>query len=147
MNKVFKIIWNNVTQSFVVVSELARNRGKLSSEMKKSNVVNLFKLSIFTMCMMGGASQVQAKFAQGGIPDSNVSATSIAIADANSTATAANSITMGNSAQNPYQAGIVLGYWAGAKGSTSGGYNVIIGGNAQVGTKAQAVNCNWCWWW
>jgi len=140
MNKVFKIIWNNVTQSFVVVSELARNRGKLSSEMKKSNVVNLFKLSIFTMCMMGGASQVQAKFAQGGIPDSNVSATSIAIADANSTATAANSITMGNSAQNPYQAGIVLGYWAGAKGSTSGGYNVIIGGNAQVGTKSEAVN-------
>ena len=140
MNKVFKIIWNNVTQSFVVVSELARNRGKLSSEMKKSNVVNLFKLSIFTMCMMGGASQVQAKFAQGGIPDSNVSATSIAIADANSTATAANSITMGNSAKNPYQAGIVLGNWAGAKGSTSGGYNVIIGGNAQVGTKAQAVN-------
>ena len=140
MNKVFKIIWNNVTQSFVVVSELARNRGKLSSEMKKSNVVNLFKLSIFTMCMMGGASQVQAKFAQGGIPDSNVSATSIAIADANSTATAANSITMGNSAKNPYQAGIVLGNWAGAKGSTSGGYNVIIGGNAQVGTKAGAVN-------
>ena len=82
MNKVFKIIWNNVTQSFVVVSELARNRGKLSSEMKKSNVVNLFKLSIFTMCMMGGASQVQAKFVAGGIPDSNVNATSIAIADA-----------------------------------------------------------------
>jgi len=140
MNKVFKIIWNNVTQSFVVVSELARNRGKLSSEMKKSNVVNLFKLSIFTMCMMGGASQVQAKFVAGGIPDSNVNATSIAIADANSTATAANSITMGNSAKNPYQAGIVLGNWAGAKGSTSGGYNVIIGGNAQVGTKAGAVN-------
>mgnify|MGYP000028552993 FL=1 len=140
MNKVFKIIWNNVTQSFVVVSELARNRGKLSSEMKKSNVVNLFKLSIFTMCMMGGASQVQAKFAQGGILDSNVHDNSIAIADVNSTATAVNSITMGNSAKNPYQAGIVLGYWAGAKGSTSGGYNVIIGGNAQVGTKAQAVN-------
>ena len=140
MNKVFKIIWNNVTQSFVVVSELARNRGKLSSEVKKSNVVNLFKLSILTMCMMGGASQVQAKFAQGGIPDSNVNATSIAIADANSTATAANSITMGNSAKNPYQAGIVLGNWAGAKGSTSGGYNVIIGGNAQVGTQSEAVN-------
>ena len=140
MNKVFKIIWNNVTQSFVVVSELARNRGKLSSEMKKSNVVNLFKLSIFTMCMMGGASQVQAKFAEGGILASNVHDTSIAIADANSTATAKNSITMGNSAKNPYQAGIVLGNWAGAKGSTSGGYNVIIGGNAQVGTKAQAVN-------
>ena len=138
MNKVFKIIWNNVTQSFVVVSELARNRGKLSSE--KSNVVNLFKLSIFTMCMMGGASQVQAKFAQGGILASNVDNTSIAIADANSTATAKNSITMGNSAKNPYQAGIVLGNWAGAKGSTSGGYNVIIGGNAQVGTKAGAVN-------
>ena len=140
MNKVFKIIWNNVTQSFVVVSELARNRGKLSSEMKKSNVVNLFKLSIFTMCMMGGASQVQAKFAQGGILASNVEDSSIAIADANSTATSLNSITMGNSAKNPYVAGIVLGNWAGAKGSTSGAYNVIIGGNAQVGTKAGAVN-------
>ena len=40
--------------------------------MKKSNVVNLFKLSIFTMCMIGGASQVQAKFVAGGVVDSNV---------------------------------------------------------------------------
>ena len=35
MNKVFKIIWNNVTQSFVVVSELARNRGQLRNEKVK----------------------------------------------------------------------------------------------------------------
>ena len=57
----------------------------------------------------GGASQVQAKFAQGGIPDSNVSATSIAIADANSTATAANSITMGNSAKTLIKQVLCLG--------------------------------------
>ena len=34
----------------------------------------------------------------------------------------------------------MLGNWAGAKGSTSGGYNVIIGGNALVGTQSEAVN-------
>ena len=140
MNKVFKIIWNNVTQSFVVVSELARNRGKLSSEMKKSNVVNLFKLSIFTMCMMGGASQVQAKFVAGGVVDSNVNSTGIAIGDSNSTATSNHTITVGNSAKNPYENGIAIGKGAGTLGSTAGNYNILIGAGAQVGQNDRQVN-------
>ena len=140
MNKVFKIIWNNVTQSFVVVSELARNRGKLSSEMKKSNVVNLFKLSIFTMCMMGGASQVQAKFVAGGVVDSNVHSTGIAIGDSNSTATSYDTITVGNSAKNPYINGIAIGKGAGTLGSTAGNYNILIGAGAQVGQDDRRVN-------
>ena len=148
MNKVFKIIWNNVTQSFVVVSELARNRGKLSSEMKKSNVVNLFKLSIFTMCMMGGASQVQAKFVAGGVVDSNVYSApnghsggdGIAIGDSNSTATSSDTITVGNSAKNPYINGIAIGKGAGTLGSTAGNYNILIGAGAQVGQKDRQVN-------
>ena len=148
MNKVFKIIWNNVTQSFVVVSELARNRGKLSSEMKKSNVVNLFKLSIFTMCMMGGASQVQAKFFAGGVVDSNVYSApndrsggdGIAIGDSNSTATSSDTITVGNSAKNPYINGIAIGKGAGTLGSTAGNYNILIGAGAQVGQKDRQVN-------
>ena len=140
MNKVFKIIWNNVTQSFVVVSELARNRGKLSSEMKKSNVVNLFKLSIFTMCMMGGASQVQARFVAGGVVDSNVHSTGIAIGDSNSTATSYDTITVGNSAKNPYINGIAIGKGAGTLGSTAGNYNILIGAGAQVGQNDRRVN-------
>ena len=140
MNKVFKIIWNNVTQSFVVVSELARNRGKLSSEMKKSNVVNLFKLSIFTMCMMGGASQVQAKFVAGGVVDSNVYSNGIAIGDSNSTATSYDTITVGNSAKNPYINGIAIGKGAGTLGSTAGNYNILIGAGAQVGQNDRRVN-------
>ena len=140
MNKVFKIIWNNVTQSFVVVSELARNRGKLSSEMKKSNVVNLFKLSIFTMCMMGGASQVQARFVAGGVVDSNVHSTGIAIGDSNSTATSYDTITVGNSAKNPYINGIAIGKGAGTLGSTAGNYNILIGAGAQVGQDDRRVN-------
>ena len=148
MNKVFKIIWNNVTQSFVVVSELARNRGKLSSEMKKSNVVNLFKLSIFTMCMMGGASQVQAKFVAGGVVDINVYSApnghsggdGIAIGDSNSTATSSDTITVGNSAKNPYINGIAIGKGAGTLGSTAGNYNILIGAGAQVGQKDRQVN-------
>ena len=140
MNKVFKIIWNNVTQSFVVVSELARNRGKLSSEMKKSNVVNLFKLSILTMCMMGGASQVQAKFVAGGVVDSNVYSNGIAIGDSNSTATSYDTITVGNSAKNPYINGIAIGKGAGTLGSTAGNYNILIGAGAQVGQNDRRVN-------
>ena len=140
MNKVFKIIWNNVTQSFVVVSELARNRGKLSAEMKKSNVVNLFKLSIFTMCMMGGASQVQARFVAGGVVDSNVHSTGIAIGDSNSTATSYDTITVGNSAKNPYINGIAIGKGAGTLGSTAGNYNILIGAGAQVGQDDRRVN-------
>ena len=31
MNKVFKVIWNHATQSFVVVSELTKSRKKLKS--------------------------------------------------------------------------------------------------------------------
>ena len=140
MNKVFKIIWNNVTQSFVVVSELARNRGKLSSEVKKSNVVNLFKLSILTMCMMGGASQVQAKFVAGGVVDSNVYSNGIAIGDSNSTATSYDTITVGNSAKNPYINGIAIGKGAGTLGSTAGNYNILIGAGAQVGQNDRRVN-------
>ncbi|MGF7454348.1 ESPR-type extended signal peptide-containing protein, partial [Pasteurella bettyae] len=143
MNKVFKIIWNNVTHTFIVVSELAKRKGKLSSERRSLMKVNsqAFKLSTLFVCIAGSVSfQVQAKFAQGGILDSNVNATSIAIADANSTATAANSITMGNSAKNPYFGGIVLGNFAGANSSTSGVNNVIIGGNSQVGTKTESAN-------
>jgi len=140
MNKVFKIIWNNVTQSFVVVSELARNRGKLSSEMKKSNVVNLFKLPILTICMMGGASQVQAKFVAGGVVDINVNPTGIAIGDSNSTAMSNHTITVGNSAKNPYENGIAIGKGAGTLGSTAGNYNILIGAGAQVGQNDRQVN-------
>jgi len=86
--------------------------------MKKSNVVNLFKLSIFTMCMMGGASQVQARFVAGGVVDSNVHSTGIAIGDSNSTATSYDTITVGNSAKNPYINGIAIGKGAGTLGST-----------------------------
>ncbi|OBX71614.1 hypothetical protein A9296_03940 [Haemophilus parainfluenzae] len=108
--------------------------------MKKSNVVNLFKLSIFTMCMMGGASQVQARFVAGGVVDSNVHSTGIAIGDSNSTATSYDTITVGNSAKNPYINGIAIGKGAGTLGSTAGNYNILIGAGAQVGQDDRRVN-------
>ena len=98
MNKVFKIIWNNVTSIFVVVSELARNRGKLQFRNEKSNVVNLLNYPFYHV-YDGGASQVQARFVAGGVVDSNVHSTGIAIGDSNSTATSYDTITVGNSAK------------------------------------------------
>lgn len=40
MNKIFKVIWNHATQSFVVVSELTKRRGKQSSSTDQRLVPN-----------------------------------------------------------------------------------------------------------
>ncbi|MDQ6578098.1 MAG: ESPR domain-containing protein, partial [Haemophilus parainfluenzae] len=50
MNKVFKIIWNKTTQSFVVTSELAKGAVKASSNSEQrvaseTRLSSLFKLS------------------------------------------------------------------------------------------------------
>ncbi|MBS5277972.1 MAG: ESPR domain-containing protein, partial [Haemophilus parainfluenzae] len=44
MNKVFKIIWNKTTQSFVVTSELAKGAVKASSN-SEQRVINETRLS------------------------------------------------------------------------------------------------------
>ena len=54
MNKVFKIIWNKTTQSFVVTSELAKGAVKASSNSEQrvtseTRLSSLFKLSAFAL--------------------------------------------------------------------------------------------------
>ena len=66
MNKVFKIIWNKTTQSFVVTSELAKGAVKASSNSEQrvtseTRLSSLFKLSAFALSlsavMLAGASE------------------------------------------------------------------------------------------
>ncbi|MCK3658715.1 hypothetical protein A4G18_08330 [Pasteurellaceae bacterium Pebbles2] len=40
MNKVFKVIWNHATQSFAVVSEISRAKGKTTSSTNKGNLLS-----------------------------------------------------------------------------------------------------------
>lgn len=65
MNKVFKIIWNKTTQSFVVTSELAKGAVKASSNSEQrvtseTRLSSLFKLSILPLIFMGISTSVHA---------------------------------------------------------------------------------------
>ena len=65
MNKVFKIIWNKTTQSFVVTSELAKGAVKASSnsEQRATNetrLSSLFKLSAFALSLSAVMMPAQA---------------------------------------------------------------------------------------
>ena len=65
MNKVFKIIWNKTTQSFVVTSELAKGAVKASSNSEQrvtseTRLSSLFKLSLLTLALVSTTIPVQA---------------------------------------------------------------------------------------
>ena len=65
MNKVFKIIWNKTTQSFVVTSELAKGAVKASSNSEQrvtseTRLSSLFKLSAFALSLSAVMMPVQA---------------------------------------------------------------------------------------
>ena len=65
MNKVFKIIWNKTTQSFVVTSELAKGAVKASSNSEQRvtseiRLSSILKLSISPLILMSIATSVHA---------------------------------------------------------------------------------------
>ena len=65
MNKVFKIIWNKTTQSFVVTSELAKGAVKASSNSEQrvtseTRLSSLFKLSAFAFSLSAVMMPAQA---------------------------------------------------------------------------------------
>ena len=103
MNKVFKIIWNKTTQSFVVTSELAKGAVKASSnsEQRATNetrLSSLFKLSAFALSLSAVMMPAQAQVHVGDVDPDNVVATAIGIGDANTKASGENSTAIGNSA-------------------------------------------------
>ena len=103
MNKVFKIIWNKTTQSFVVTSELAKGAVKASSNSEQrvtseTRLSSLFKLSAFALSLSAVMMPAQAQVYVGDVDPVNVAATAIGIGDANTKASGENSTAIGNSA-------------------------------------------------
>lgn len=103
MNKVFKIIWNKTTQSFVVTSELAKGAVKASSNSEQrvtseTRLSSLFKLSAFALSLSAVMMPAQAQVHDGDVVPNNVVATAIGIGDANTKALGENSTAIGNSA-------------------------------------------------
>ncbi|OQS62388.1 ESPR-type extended signal peptide-containing protein, partial [Actinobacillus suis] len=55
MNKIFKVIWNHTTQTFVVTSELSKAKGKSSSTDERTNTKNLLALGTLGSVVLGSA--------------------------------------------------------------------------------------------
>ena len=149
MNKVFKIIWNKTTQSFVVTSELAKGAVKASSNseqrvISETRLSSLFKLSAFALSLSAVMMLAEAKVVVGdgnNVP-TNVDDSSIAVGNAATSAPGTNTTAIGNSVNGRYTDSVLIGDGTGNYGGNTGGRNILIGRHAQVGdsTSSRAVS-------
>ena len=151
MNKVFKIIWNKTTQSFVVTSELAKGAVKASSNSEQrvtseTRLSSLFKLSAFALSLSAMMMPAQAKVIVGDGSNAptptNVNANSIAVGDSATSATAEKTTAIGNGVNGRYANSVLIGDGTGNYGGTTGSRNILIGQNAQVGDSTSVVRVN-----
>ena len=125
MNKVFKVIWSEARNAYVVVSEIAKNHGSKSCSTKK----------LLTMLLATGVmtcASVAPVMAANPAPND----TQIAVGK-DAKANGGDSVAIGNGAEAKAANGIAIGYK-----SLSGdrGWGVAIGGNTQaIGTYSVAL--------
>ena len=141
MNKVFKIIWNKTTQSFVVTSELAKGAVKASSNSEQRvtsepRLSSLFKLSAFALSLSAVMMPAQAKVIAGQVVDANVGSSSIAVGNAATSASGASTTAIGNGVNGRYVESILIGDNTGTTGGNTVARSILIGKNAQVGDPA-----------
>ena len=145
MNKVFKIIWNKTTQSFVVTSELAKGAVKASSNseqrvISETRLSSLFKLSAFALSLSAVMMPAEAKVVVGdgnNVP-TNVGGSSIAVGNAATSAPGTNTTAIGNSVNGRYTDSVLIGDGTGNYGGNTGGRNILIGRHAQVGDSTSS---------
>lgn len=151
MNKVFKIIWNKTTQSFVVTSELAKGAVKASSNSEQrvtseTRLSSLFKLSAFALSLSAVIMPVQAKVIVGDGSNAptptNVNPYSIAVGDSATSASGEKTTAIGNGVNGRYANSVLIGDGTGNYGGTTGSRNILIGQNAQVGDSTSVVRVN-----
>jgi len=151
MNKVFKIIWNKTTQSFVVTSELAKGAVKASSNSEQrvtseTRLSSLFKLSAFALSLSAVMMPAQAKVIVGDGSNAptptNVHPYSIAIGDSATSASGEKTTAIGNGVNGRYANSVLIGDGTGNYGGTTGSRNILIGQNAQVGDSTSVVRVN-----
>ena len=154
MNKIFKIIWNKTTQSFVVTSELAKGAVKASSNSEErvaseTRLSSLFKLSAFALSLSAVMMPAQAKVVVGegtNIPTTNiptnVHSSSIAVGNSATSASGRSTTAIGYGVNGRYDNSVLIGDGTGNYGGTTGSRNILIGQNAQVGDSTSVVRVN-----
>ncbi|WP_324682268.1 YadA-like family protein [Bibersteinia trehalosi] len=144
MNKIFKVIWNSATQTWVVVSELGKAKGKKSKlnkqipSLKLTMVLSSVGFSLMSIDALAAAAVQIGDGATLGTVTTNNAEASIVIgknASAENSSSnsgtnngALNAIVIGNNAAAKSNANIVIGDSANANGS----YSIVIGQNATI---------------
>ena len=149
MNKVFKIIWNKTTQSFVVTSELAKGAVKASSNSEQrvtseTRLSSLFKLSAFALSLSAVMMPAQANVivGDGSNAPTNVHPFSIAVGNSATSASGGSTTAIGYGVNGRYDNSVLIGDGTGNYGGTTGSRNILIGQNAQVGDSTSVVRVN-----
>ena len=149
MNKVFKIIWNKTTQSFVVTSELAKGAVKASSNSEQrvtseTRLSSLFKLSVFALSLSAVMMPAQAQVivGDGSNAPTNVHPFSIAVGNSATSASGGSTTAIGYGVNGRYDNSVLIGDGTGNYGGTTGSRNILIGQNAQVGDSTSVVRVN-----
>ena len=144
MNKIFRIVWSQATQSWVVVSELTKAHKKQSASNAQKSAVkfsgNFLKSSAIALTLLSGHSAYAALNQAGTGSDNNVAV------GQESKATQNNAVAVGKKAQATGDSAIALGF----DSESSGNWSVAIGlqtnaSNKQavaVGSKSQATGEN-----
>lgn len=139
MNKIFRVIYNRATQSWVAVSELTKAHKKQSSSSAKKSAsgssANLIKSSAIALSLLSGSAAYAAETAANGLIQINSSKGMAA-------ATGSDSIAIGKDSKATGNDGIALGNQAkaenkntvaiGRKSKASGDSNIALGYQAQA---------------
>ena len=145
MNKVFKVIWNHATQSFVAVSELTKAHKKVkSSQDKRLSISTILKTSLISSIAIIGVGNAIAA-----IPEGTTGGAS-ALAIGTSSSASDRSVAVGTRATVTGAAGVAIGLDAkavpnygiaiGANSTTAGiGQSIAIGGAGAAGNGASAL--------
>ena len=134
MNKIFRIVWSQATQSWVVVSELTKAHKKQSSSNAQKSAVkfsgNFIKSSAVALALLSGHS-AYAALNQAGTGSDNA----VALGEA-ANANQARAVAIGKGATiSSGQDTIAIGSDTNAKGHTS----IVIGKNAKTTNDAEGT--------
>lgn len=129
MNKIFRVIYSQATQSWVAVSELTKAHKKQSSSNAQKNAVNIsgsiFKSSVIALGLLTGANAAYAVNTAG-----QGQGTAVAWGS-NSSADSATSVAIGNNSRANNPDGIAIG---------AGAYNDRVGADGAIAIGKSAHN-------
>lgn len=130
MNKVFRVIWNHATQTWVAVSELAKAKGKTKS---KASKLTAFSVALGSTLAAGSVMAATSATLTGTIsPSTNGIAylangmRGVSVKTDSSASAPKNIIVIGDKPSNVYDQQILIGF----NTSSAGGSNGIANGKA-----------------